>query len=58
MGANATQGMAVTLFLLAFTFLGGAFFAEGSVLLLLLFVATLAGSIALFLKVKPWEHKA
>jgi hypothetical protein len=56
MGANSTQGMAVLLFLVAFTFLAAAMFAGGSVLLLLLFVVALVASVALFLKAKPWEH--
>jgi hypothetical protein len=57
MGANSTQGVAVMLFLLSFTFLSGAMFTGGSILYLLLFVVSLASSVALFLKCKPWEHK-
>ena len=56
MGANATQGMAVLLFLVAFTFLAGAMFAGGNLLLILLFVVSAAISIGLFLKLKPLEH--
>ncbi len=56
MGANSTQGWAILLFLVAFTFLGGALFADGSILFVLLFLASAGASIALFLKAKPWEH--
>jgi hypothetical protein len=56
MGANSTQGVAVLLFLVAFTFLGAAMFAGGSILLIFLFLVSLAASIWLFLKCKPWEH--
>ena len=56
MGANSTQGLAVVLFLAGFTFLSGSMFT-GSVLYLVPFVLSLAGSVALFLKCKPWEHQ-
>jgi hypothetical protein len=56
MGANATQGLAVMLFLVAFTFLSLAFFNEGSVIYLVAFLVALGASTALFLKAKPWEH--
>ena len=55
MGANSTQGLAVLLFLVAFTFLSWGLFAGGSVLLILLFVVVAAGSVGLFLKAKPLE---
>ena len=54
MGANSTQGLAVLLFLIAFTCLSGAFFG-GGILLFLLFLISLGASIATFLKVKPLE---
>ena len=57
MGANSTQGLAVLLFLIGFTFLSGAMFTGGGVLFLLLFAVSTAASVALFLKCKPWEHK-
>lgn len=56
-GANSTQGLAFLLFLVGFTALSGAMFMGGSVVMLLLFAACTAGSIAMFLKCKPWEHK-
>ncbi len=56
MGANSTQGVALLLFLAGFTFLSGALFTGGGILYLLLFAVSVAASIALFLKCKPWEH--
>ncbi len=56
MGANSTQGLGVLLFLAAFTFLGWAFFAEGNLLLVLLFLVGLGASIATFLKAKQMEQ--
>jgi hypothetical protein len=56
MGANSTQGLAVLLFLLSFTFLGAALYSGGSVLYLLIFLVCFAASIAVFLKCKPWEE--
>lgn len=49
--ANSTQGLAVLVFLVAFTCLSFALFS-GSGLMLLLFVVGLGGSLALFLKAK------
>lgn len=56
MGANSTQALAILAFLVAFTFLGGALYAGGNLLLVLLFLVCLAVSIVLFLKAKPWEQ--
>ena len=56
MGANSQQGVALLVFLLAFTCLGMALFFDGSFLLLLLFVAGTAASVVLFLKAKPLEY--
>jgi hypothetical protein len=56
MGSNSTQGLAVLLFLVAFTFLSWGLFAGGNILLILLFVVVAAGSVGLFLKAKPLEH--
>ena len=56
MGANSTQGLAVLVFLVAFTSLAGAFFNGGSLLYLAIFVVALVASVGLFLKCKPWEH--
>ena len=55
MGANSTQGLAVLLFLVAFTCLGWAFFAEGNLLLVLLFLVSTAASVATFMKAKQLE---
>ena len=56
MGANSTQGLAVLVFLVAFTFLSAAMFNDGSLLYLVLFVAAAAVSVGMFLKAKPLEH--
>ena len=56
MGANSTQGVAVMLFLVAFTLLSMALFNDGSVLYLVGFLVAFGASVALFLKAKPWEH--
>ena len=56
MGANATQALAIVMFLVAFTLLAGAMFAGGNLLLILLFLVAAAVSAGLFLKAKPWEH--
>ena len=56
MGSNSTQGVAVLVFLVAFTCLAGAFFAGGNIMFLVLFVIVAAASVALFLKAKSWEH--
>ena len=50
--ANSTQGLAVLVFLVAFTCLSVALFEDGSVLMFLLFLVSLGGSLALFLKAK------
>ena len=57
MGANATQGLALVVFLVAFTLLGGAFAAGGSLLWFGLFVVAAAIAGVLFQKAKAWEHQ-
>ena len=54
MGANPTQAVGITAFLLGFTALSGALYA-GSILLYIVTIALLAGSVAAFRKVKPLE---
>jgi hypothetical protein len=56
MGANSTQALGVTLFLIAFVFIAASM-AAGGVLLLVVGLALLLGSAAAFLKAKPWEHR-
>lgn len=56
MGSNSTQGVALLLFLAAFTALAGVFFTGGSVLLIAVFAVAVLGAAALFVKAKPWEH--
>lgn len=56
MGTNSTQGLAVLLFLAAFTCLGWSLFAEGNLMLMLLFLVSLGASIALLLKAKALDQ--
>ena len=56
MGANTEQGLALLVFLLAFTCLGAGMFLGGNLVLVLLFVVGLAVSIGMFLKAKPLEN--
>lgn len=56
MGANPTQAVAITLFLVGFTLLAGAF-AGGGVILVLGAVVLVAISCFLFMKCKPWENQ-
>ena len=56
MGANPTQAIGITLFLIAFVLLAGAM-AGGGILYVLGFLVVLGISIATFLKCKPWESQ-
>jgi len=56
MGANPTQAYGVILFFIAFTLIAAALAANISFLLLLLGIAILGASIALFVKCKPGEQ--
>ena len=56
MGANPTQAIGITLFLIAFVSLAGAM-AGGGILYLLGFLVLVGVSIAMFLKCKPWENE-
>jgi hypothetical protein len=56
MGANSTQGLAILVFLVAFTCLGAALFLDGNLLLGALFLVGLTASIVLFRKAKPLEE--
>ena len=55
MGANPTQAVCVLLFFLAFTLIAAGAFA--GVIWTILGLVLLAGSVALGLKAKPWEHR-
>ena len=57
MGANSTQGVAIMLFLIAFTCLSLSLFNGLSIIYLLGFLVVLGAAVALFLKAKPWEHQ-
>ena len=56
MGANPTQAVGITLFLIAFVLLAGAL-AGGGILYVLGFLVLLGVSIAMFMRVKPLEHQ-
>ena len=55
MGANPTQALAFLVFLLSFTAIGAALFSGGNALFIILGLALLGASVALFLKAKPLE---
>ena len=55
MGANSTQAVGITAFLLGFTALSGGMYA-GKISLYVVAVLLLAGSVAAFRKFKPLEH--
>ena len=57
MGNNSTQGWAVLILMLAFTFLSLSLFYGGSILFLVLAVASMAGAISLFRKAKELESR-
>jgi hypothetical protein len=57
MGANSTQAQSVALFLVAFVCISAGLAADINYLWLVIGLALLAGSAALFMKCKPWEHK-
>lgn len=57
MGANSTQAQAIALFLIAFICIAGGLAADVSYLWLIVGLALLGGSAAIFLKCKPWENK-
>lgn len=56
MGANPKQALAFLLFLIAFSAIAEGLFLGGNFLLLLLGLALLGASLAVFLKAKPLEH--
>jgi len=57
MGSNSAQGWALLVLFLAFTFLSIGMLYDGSIVLLLLGVVTMAGAIAMFRKAKPLEEQ-
>jgi hypothetical protein len=58
MGNNSTQGWAVLVLLLAFTWLSISLFFGGNIVFLLLAVVTMAASIVLFRRAKLLENQA
>ena len=57
MGNNSTQGLAVLVLMVAFTFLSIAMFYGGSIVFLVLAAATMAGAIGLFRQAKALENQ-
>jgi hypothetical protein len=57
MGANPTQAGGILLTFIAFVFVASAF-AGGGVIAAVIGLVVLGAACALFLKCKPWEHKA
>jgi uncharacterized membrane protein len=55
MGANSTQAVGITAFLIAFTLIAAGT-AGGGIILSLVGVVLLAVSLGLFRKAKPWEQ--
>jgi uncharacterized membrane protein len=55
MGANSTQAVGVSAFLIAFTLIAAGI-AGGGILISLVGVVLLAVSLGLFRKAKPWEE--
>jgi hypothetical protein len=53
---NSTQGLAVLVLLVAFTFLSISMFYDGNIVALLLAAVTMAASIAMFRKAKALEN--
>ncbi len=55
MGANSTQAVGVSAFLIAFTLIAAGI-AGGGILISLVGVVLLAVSLGIFRKAKPWEE--
>ncbi len=56
METNSTQGLAILMFLVAFTFLAAALFTGGNLVFILLFLVGTAFSVVLFQKGKPSKY--
>ena len=56
MGSNSLQGLALLVFLVAFTLLSISLFYGGNVVALLMAAVAMAASIAMFLRAKALEH--
>jgi hypothetical protein len=57
MGNNSTQGWALLVFLLAFTWLSLSLFYDGNIVFFLLAIVSMAASIVMFRKAKPLENQ-
>ena len=56
MGANTTQALGVSVFLIAFVLISAGMAMGGSLVLILLGLVLLAVSMGILLKAKPLEH--
>jgi hypothetical protein len=57
MGNNSSQGLAVLVLLVAFTFLSISLFYGGNIVALILAAVTMAGSIVMFRNAKALENQ-
>lgn len=57
MGANPTQALGVSVFLISFVFIAAGMAAGGNLLLILLGLVLIGVSLGISLKAKPWEHQ-
>jgi uncharacterized membrane protein len=57
MGANRSQALGLTVFLIAFAFIAAGMAAGGNFLLILIGLVLVGLSSAVFLKAKPLEHR-
>jgi hypothetical protein len=57
MGANSTQALGVAVFLIAFVLISAGMAMGGSLALTVLGLASIAVSMGILRKAKPWEHK-
>lgn len=55
MGANSTQAVGLTIFLIAFTLISAGI-AGGGIVVSLVGIVLVAVSFGVFLKAKPWEQ--
>ena len=57
MGNNSTQGLALLVLFLAFTFLSIGLFYGGNIVAFLLALVSMGVSVAMFRKIKPLENQ-
>jgi hypothetical protein len=57
MGANSTQAQAVAALIVGFVFIAAGLATDINYLWVVVGLVLLGGSVGLFLKCKPWEHR-